>query len=513
MQVKVFAYLINTLFFRLFVFLGPRSQKTTSASSKIITNPQNNTTTTTTTGPVLKPVPTVTSSSRLTPSTKAALSNRPSKLPVAASKKRRFSHIKATVVPARSSPRLRIPHTKPTAHPTIETTDPMNPQTIAETNSSTDMIMSQPDSSTTISIAEQIAPPLDGVRLPPTDDIHAFAQMPSWIQDIYLRLSKSENAIATHTAQLDQIQDLLRRNQELQSALDIANRRIAELEVQSQKADPTPSAPTRSNLPSSSQRADGPSASKWADLAAAPPPANPPKTSRPQAPTAKTTSQPKTSPKTKAKRPLTLEQLDRFYSAPSATHGYQFLYFTSRGRERISKIRAGFHVLGLQQGRILDIHYPENNTISFLVHNDYADTVIAAMSKLPSSTLITDFDPCASSLLRDPKYHQTTDSSFLTSEATRIFQERLIRIVQRLHVPHVQLAVARDFCFSHQWITNDQYRELYHCVYPDKAHKTDSSLANDDVHMDDTVSQNSATQPAASLTSTSPADGVSAPLV
>ncbi|EPB81752.1 hypothetical protein HMPREF1544_11502, partial [Mucor circinelloides 1006PhL] len=141
--------------------------------------------------------------------------------------------------------------------------------------------------------------------------------------------------------------------------------------------------------------------------------------------------------------------------APSATHGYQFLYFTSRGRERISKIRAGFNVLDLQQGRILDIHYPENNTISFLVHNDYADTVIAAMSKLPSSTLITEFDPCASSLLRDPKYHQSTDSSFLTSEATRIFQERLIRIVQRLHVPHVQLAVARDFCFTHQWITTD----------------------------------------------------------
>ncbi|KAL9537395.1 hypothetical protein PS6_011746 [Mucor atramentarius] len=164
-------------------------------------------------------------------------------------------------------------------------------------------------------------------------------------------------------------------------------------------------------------------------------------------------------------------------------------------------------------GRILDIHYPENNIISFLVHNDYADTVIAAMSKLPSSTLIADFDPCASSLLRDPKYYQTTDSFFLTSETTRIFQERLIRIVQRFHVPHVQLAVARDFCFSHQWITNDQYRELHHCVYPDKARKTDSSLANDDVHMDDTVSQNSATQSAASLTSTSPADGVSAPLV
>ncbi|KAL7329375.1 hypothetical protein PS15p_207485 [Mucor circinelloides] len=150
--------------------------------------------------------------------------------------------------------------------------------------------MPQLDSSSTISIDEQVSPPLDGVRLPPTDDIHAFAQMPSWIQDIYLRLSKSENAIATHTAQLDQLQDLLRRNQELQTALDIANRRIAELEVQSQKADPTPSAFTTSNLPSSSQCADGPSASKWADLAATPLPANPPKTSRPQAPTAKTSS-------------------------------------------------------------------------------------------------------------------------------------------------------------------------------------------------------------------------------
>ncbi|CAO0803727.1 unnamed protein product [Mucor circinelloides] len=84
----------------------------------------------------------------------------------------------------------------------------------------------------------------------------------SWIQDIYLRLSKSENAIATHIVQLDQIQDLLRQNQELQSALDIATSTIAELEVRSQKVDPTPSTPTSSNSPSSSQRADdGPSGS------------------------------------------------------------------------------------------------------------------------------------------------------------------------------------------------------------------------------------------------------------
>ncbi|EPB86105.1 hypothetical protein HMPREF1544_07093 [Mucor circinelloides 1006PhL] len=107
----------------------------------------------------------------------------------------------------------------------------------------------------------------------------------SWIQDIYLRLSKSENAIATHIVQLDQIQDLLRQNQELQSALDIATSTIAELEVRSQKVDPTSSTPTSSNSPSSSQRADdGPSGSKWADLAATPPPAISPKPARAKAP-------------------------------------------------------------------------------------------------------------------------------------------------------------------------------------------------------------------------------------
>ncbi|CEP11268.1 hypothetical protein, partial, partial [Parasitella parasitica] len=177
-----------------------------------------------------------------------------------------------------------------------------------------------------------------------------------------------------------------------------------------------------------------------------------------------------------------MDRLARFYSVPSATHGYRFLYFTSRGRERISEFRAGFNLLGLQQNRILDIHYPDNRTVSFLVHNDYADAVVEAMAKL-SAKLLSDFDPLDPALLRDPKYVNIIiiDESFLTSEATRIHQERLIRIVKRLYIPRVQIAVARDFCFTHRWITSDQYRDLYHVIYPNKGSK-----ASSDVPMNDT---------------------------
>ncbi|KAL9537688.1 hypothetical protein PS6_011708, partial [Mucor atramentarius] len=150
----------------------------------------------------------------------------------------------------------------------------------------------------------------------------------------------------------------------------------------------------------------GSSVSKWADLAATPPkPADPSKKSRSKASTTTIISNAKQpAPQKKANRPLTLAQLTRFYSAPSESHGYRFLHFTSRGRVKISKIRKGPELLlDFQQSQILDIHYPDNKTISFLVHNDYASTVIDAMTT-NKSIVILEFDACLPTLLRDPKY-------------------------------------------------------------------------------------------------------------
>ncbi|EPB89082.1 hypothetical protein HMPREF1544_04073 [Mucor circinelloides 1006PhL] len=97
----------------------------------------------------------------------------------------------------------------------------------------------------------------------------------------------------------------------------------------------------------------------------------------------------------------------------------------------------------MNNSRILDIRYPKNNTIGLLVHNDYASAaIIDGKSKLPSSKLIPVFDPCATTLLRDPKYANNTDSSFLQTETVCIHQNCLTRIVKRIHNQHVQLSVA-----------------------------------------------------------------------
>jgi hypothetical protein len=355
----------------------------------------------------------------------------------------------------------------------------------------------------------------DSIPLPRPDEIHSFESMPTWIQYLYSQVTLLSTRVKTHDDQLQQIQELLKRNQVLQMALDKANATIAQLEASANRSVPATSPAITDSPPVSAKRADGTSASKWADLAAKPPATDPITSStKPKSSKTKATTMPKATNKPKAKRPLTLEQLDRFYSPPSDTHGYQFLYFTSRGRERISKIRAGFETLGLSQSRILDIHYPENNTISFLVHNDYASTVIEAMNKLPSSKQVLDFDPCAPTLLRDRKYANNSDTVFLKAEAERIHQDRLLRIAQRLHNPNVKLAVAREFCFKRHWISETNYQQIFSDIYPTKTPKASSTPAKDDVTMDDALaSQDSASQPSDTSPSCSPADGVSAPLV
>ncbi|KAL9558681.1 hypothetical protein PS6_001149 [Mucor atramentarius] len=101
---------------------------------------------------------------------------------------------------------------------------------------------------------------------------------------------------------------------------------------------------------------------------------------------------------------------------------------------------------------------------------------------------------------------------FVTHDICTIFQERLNRIVKRIYIDHVQLAVARQLCFQLHWLTTEQYHALYQCLYPGKASKASSSSIKDDVAMNDAPCDTTDSQTAASSTSSSPADGVSAPL-
>ncbi|GAN11857.1 hypothetical protein MAM1_1129d11473, partial [Mucor ambiguus] len=246
------------------------------------------------TKPTIQSTPTVTSNSRLTLTKQTTTGSCPSKLPVA-SRKRRHSTIKATIVPTHRSPR--------NIAPTVNN-PPMNMQSTNAATASTSGI-----SDATITCLR-------------------------YRHEIYSQISILSNDSKKQAARLDQFQDLLQRNQELQLALDQAHVKIVELEAQASRSSPI--SPTANRMtPVPEKRPDGSSTSKWADVAATPPLNDSPTKSQ----TPKTPSPPKA---TTSSKPVSKGK--RFYSDPPESHGYQFLYFTSRGREAISKIRAGFQV-------------------------------------------------------------------------------------------------------------------------------------------------------------------------
>ncbi|CEP12139.1 hypothetical protein [Parasitella parasitica] len=189
---------------------------------------------------------TVSLSSRLTTKRQSTLSQYPSKLPIA--QKHRFSTLKTTTVPSRTSVRFKKRDKS---------------SVIVDPNTSTDPTVSPSMSSTAITPNTDLVATAtySSLLIPRPEDIHSHPEMPTWISNVYARL-------AQHDKSLDEIKQLLTRNNELEAALAQANRRIAELEASSTPtispaAVPTSQAPTTSNA-----RADGISVSRWVTIAA-----------------------------------------------------------------------------------------------------------------------------------------------------------------------------------------------------------------------------------------------------
>ncbi|CEP09385.1 hypothetical protein [Parasitella parasitica] len=170
--------------------------------------------------------------------------------------------------------------------------------------------------------------------------------------------------------------------------------------------------------------------------------------------------------------------------------------------------------MGLQNSRILDTHYPNHHSVALLVHNEYVDTVLGAFAKADVSP-ITDFDPLSPSALNDPKYTGSSDTDFLLSEAKRLHQDRLVKVVLRIHDQNRQIAVARDFYYGQHLISQDQFAELYASIKPSsRAQGRTRSAASPDALMTDAAASSLPSNTIISDTSSpaiSPADGLSAP--
>lgn len=178
----------------------------------------------------------------------------------------------------------------------------------------------------------------------------------------------------------------------------------------------------------------------------------------------------------------------RFFQAPSTTQGFQYLYLPTKARIPLGKLRTMFQKLGINNGRLLDLHYPDRNIVAVLVHNDYAPDLTELLSK-KGIKLNTTFDPCAAEVLKDPKYATNT-----TEQRKQIAQELHNQRAQKalIHIRgSAKFAVARFFAHK-SWITQTQLDEVL-ATDPYFAHNKKDPATEDFFVMEDNASAVSAT--------------------
>jgi hypothetical protein len=142
------------------------------------------------------------------------------------------------------------------------------------------------------------------------------------------------------------------------------------------------------------------------------------------------------------RRARKVESAARFFQPPSPNQGFTFTYFHLKTRIPIGKLRTKLKTLGINNGRILDIHYPSTNTVAFLVHIDF---VLELKQHLANYKVFADndFNPYEGEYLKDPRYNNLSKEDRDT-EAIRIHQTRCFTTILKLKQP-VQHAVANFF--------------------------------------------------------------------
>ncbi|KAG0805936.1 hypothetical protein G6F29_000219 [Rhizopus arrhizus] len=122
----------------------------------------------------------------------------------------------------------------------------------------------------------------------------------------------------------------------------------------------------------------------------------------------------------------------------------------------LGKLRTTFKKLGVNNGRLLDLHYPDRNIVAVLVHNDYAPELTELLTK-KGVKFNTTFDPCAASVLKDPKY--ATDSLEQRQQiAQQLHNQRVQKALVHIRGP-AKFAVAGFFAHK-SWITKTQLDEV-----------------------------------------------------
>ncbi|CEI87630.1 hypothetical protein RMCBS344292_02040 [Rhizopus microsporus] len=128
-----------------------------------------------------------------------------------------------------------------------------------------------------------------------------------------------------------------------------------------------------------------------------------------------------------------------FFQPPSTNQEFQYLYVSTKAHVPVGKLRSYLRNMGVNNARVLDIHYPDCNITALLIHNDYNG-----------------------STLKYPQHKDLTEQE-QTSKACKIQQQRLQHAVLHIREP-VKCAVA--YCFYQQkWLPKTFIDQLNNSRY------------------------------------------------
>ncbi|KAI9358443.1 hypothetical protein BD770DRAFT_297805, partial [Pilaira anomala] len=141
------------------------------------------------------------------------------------------------------------------------------------------------------------------------------------------------------------------------------------------------------------------------------------------------------------------------FSTPTTIHqGFTYLYYPSKSRISRKTQRSNLNSLGVNNNRILDIHYPSRTVVALLVHNDYREELIMILKTHGVSNL-PDYTPTHPTTISDPQF-KNLSSTEKSSLAIEKHNHRLVRALPYIR-DHIAKAVARFF-EEQSWITKDQ---------------------------------------------------------
>lgn len=132
--------------------------------------------------------------------------------------------------------------------------------------------------------------------------------------------------------------------------------------------------------------------------------------------------------------------------APSPT-GYTILYLDSTHRSQHSETRKALTILGVPQGRIIDVHFPVRGIVGLLIHksfeNDLKDILQKAKLKIN-----TQFKPQSADSLKGQQYEHLEGTVAREEKAAELFTDRMLRTCARMPKAYLGAAIIRHFVFD-----------------------------------------------------------------